>query len=130
MMLRNAGAMTSLRILLCGVLVIVLAVSSSAAASTGTTLREQVVAAGKREALNVDARSQCGSASQIQTKPSKLKPVLIGAAIGGGIGAIDGAQYCTADCGGGRPRGVEVFGLAGAAIGAAGGFVVALLTGG
>jgi hypothetical protein len=58
MMLRNAGAMTSLRILLCGVLVIVLAVSSSAAASTGTTLREQVVAAGKREALNVDARSQ------------------------------------------------------------------------
>jgi hypothetical protein len=119
--------MTSLRILFCGVLLIVLAIPSSAAASTGATLREQLVVAARREALNVDARSQSGSASQPQTKSSKVKPVLIGAAIGGGIGAIYGARYCTADCGGGRPRGVEVFGLAGAAIGAAGGFVVALL---
>jgi hypothetical protein len=119
--------MTSLRSLLCAVLVIVLAVSSSAAASTGATLREQFVVAARREALNVDARSRSRGALQPQTKSSKLKPVLIGAAIGGGIGAIYGARYCTADCGGGRPRGVEVFGLAGAAIGAGGGFVVALL---
>jgi len=61
--------------------------------------------------------------------PSKRKAVLIGAAIGGGIGALWGSHYCAADCGGGRPRGATVFGSLGAGIGAAGGLGVAILAG-
>ena len=118
--------MVSLLIAVCGVFVIVLAAPSSAAASRGITLRDQVIAAAKREAMNLHA-PQTGSASQPERKSSKRKAVLIGAAIGGGIGAAYGAHYCRSDCGGGRPRGAQVFGLAGAGIGAVGGLAVALI---
>ncbi len=117
----------SLVIAVSGVFVIVVAAPSNAAASRGITLRDQVIAAAKREAVNLHTEPQTGSASQPEKKPSKLKAVLIGAAIGGGIGAVYGAHYCRSDCGGGRPRGAQVFGLAGAGIGAVGGLAVALI---
>ena len=117
----------SLVIAVCGVFVIVLAAPSSAAASRDITLRDQVIAAAKREAVSHQAQPQTVSASQPERKSSKRKAVLIGAAIGGGIGAAYGAHYCRSDCGGGRPRGAQVFGLAGAGIGAVGGLVVALI---
>ena len=116
-----------LRIAALGVFVTILAAPSSADASRGTTLRNQAVVAAKLEVVNLRIQPQAGSASQLQKKPSKLKAVLIGAAIGGGIGAIYGVHYCRSDCGGGRPRGAEVFGLAGAGIGAVGGLVVGLI---
>jgi hypothetical protein len=119
----------SLVIVACGVSFIVMAAPRATAACAGTTLRDQVVAAAKREAVRLYAQSQSGSTSQPQKKPSKRKAVLIGAAIGGGIGAIYGAHYCRSDCGGGSTRGGEVFGLAGAGIGAAGGLGIALLAG-
>jgi hypothetical protein len=117
----------SLVIVVCGVFVIVLAAPSSAAASRGITLTDQLIAAAKREAVNLHAQPQTGSASQPEKKLSKLKTVVIGAAIGGGIGAAYGAAYCSSDCGGGRPRGAKVFGLFGAGIGAVGGLVVVLI---
>jgi hypothetical protein len=116
----------SLLIVACGVS-FVLAPPRTTAASSGTTRRYQVVAAAKREPVSLHAQPQSGSASQSQKKPSKLKAVLIGAAIGGGIGAAYGVHYCRSDCGGGRPRGAQVFGLAGAGIGAGGGLVIAFL---
>jgi len=103
------------------------AAPSSAAASSGMTLRDQAIAAATREANNLRAQPQPGSASQSQKKPNKLKAVLIGAAIGGGIGAVYGGSYCNSDCGGGPSRGAQVFGVAGAGIGAVGGLVVALI---
>lgn len=114
-------------VIACGVFVIVLAAPSSAAASRGITLTDQVIAAANREAVNLHSQPQTGSASQPAKKSSKRKAVLIGAAIGGGIGAAYGAHYCRSDCGGGRPRGAQVFGLAGAGIGAVGGYIVALI---
>ena len=116
-----------LRIAAFGVFVTILAAPSSAAASRDTTLRNQAIVAGKLEAVNLRIQHQAGSASQPQKKPTKLKAVLIGATIGAGIGAIYGVHYCHSDCGGGRPRGAEVFGLAGAGIGAVGGLVVGLI---
>jgi hypothetical protein len=117
----------SLVIVACVISVIVLAAPLNAAASPDTTLRDQVVAAAKRDAVSLHAQPQSGSTSQPEKNSSRLKAVLIGAAIGAGIGAVYGAHYCSSDCGGGRPRGAQVFGLAGAGIGAVGGFAVALL---
>jgi hypothetical protein len=66
-------------------------------------------------------------ATQSRKKSNKVKAVVIGAAIGGGIGIVSGTVYCSADCGGGRPRGAIVFGSIGAGLGAAGGLVIALV---
>lgn len=55
------------------------------------------------------------------------RSVLIGAAVGGGVGAVAGAIHCRADCGGGRARGVAVFTPIGAAVGAGIGYLVAVV---
>ena len=116
-----------LRIAAFGVFVTILATPTSAAASRDITLTNQAVVAAKVESMNLRIEPHAGPGSQAQKKRRKLKAVLIGAAIGGGIGAIYGVHYCRSDCGGGRPRGAEVFGLTGAGIGAVGGLVVALI---
>jgi hypothetical protein len=113
-------------IVLCAVSFIVLSRAPAIAASPDRTLMDQVAAAAQREAAMLPQR-QPVAAPQPRKRASKAKAVVMGAAIGGGIGVVSGALYCSADCGGGRPRGAIVFGSIGAGLGAAVGLVVALV---
>ena len=113
-------------IVLCAVSFILLSRAPAFAASPDRTLMDHVAAAAQREAAMLPQRQPVAT-PQPRKKSSKVKAVLIGAAIGGGIGIVSGALYCGADCGGGRPRGSVVFGSIGAGIGAVGGLAVALV---
>lgn len=57
---------------------------------------------------------------------SKLKPVFIGAAIGGGVGAIGGAVYGEATKDGTEGVAIPIFAGIGAGVGALAGLVIAL----
>lgn len=114
-------------ILLCAVSFVVLSSAPAIAASPDRTLMDLVVAAARREAAMLQPQRQPVAAPQPRKKSTKVKAVVLGAAIGGGIGIVSGALYCAADCGGGRPRGAFVFGSIGAGLGAVGGLVVALV---
>ena len=114
-------------IALCAVSLVMLSSAPVIAASADRTLMDHVAAAALREAATLKPQRQPVGTPQPRKKSSKVKAVLIGAAIGGGIGIVSGALYCGADCGGGRPRGSVVFGSIGAGIGAVGGLAVAFV---
>jgi len=114
-------------IVLCAVSFILLSRAPAFAASPDRTLMDHVAAAAQREAAMLQPQRQPAATPQPRRRSSKVKAVVIGAAVGGGIGIVSGALYCSADCGGGRPRGAIVFGSIGAGLGAVGGLVVALV---
>jgi len=114
-------------IALCAVWFVVLSSVPAIAASPDRTLMDHVAAAALHEAATLQPQRQPVATPQPRKKSSKVKAVVIGAAIGGGIGIVSGALYCGADCGGGRPRGSVVFGSIGAGIGAVGGLAVAFV---
>jgi len=97
------------------------------AASPDRTLMDHVAATAWREAAMPQPQRQPVATPAPRKKLSKIRAVVIGAAIGGGIGIVSGAAYCRADCGGGRPLGAFVFGSIGAGLGAVGGLVIALV---
>jgi hypothetical protein len=106
---------------------IVLSSTPATSATPDRTLMDNVAAMARREAARVQPQSQTPATPQPQKKSNKIKAAAIGAAVGGGIGIVSGAVYCSADCGGGRPRGAIVFGSIGAGLGAVGGLLIALV---
>jgi hypothetical protein len=88
---------------------------------------EHVAVTARREAATLQHERQPVATPAPRKKSSKVRAVVIGAAIGEGIGIVSGAVCCSGDCGEGRPRGAIVFGSIGAGLGAVGGLVIALI---
>lgn len=82
-----------------------------------------------REATNrvTDVMANTSSQSSRSGGQRVSRSILIGAAVGGGVGALAGAVHCRADCGGGRARGIAVFTPIGAAVGAGIGYLVGVV---
>jgi hypothetical protein len=98
----------------------VLAQSVRTGGTTGTPSASTSVLRGASRRVAV------GRSPATTRKRSKVKLTLIGAAIGGGLGAAGGLYYGKATGDGAYPQAIPAFGGIGAGIGAVAGFIVAL----